>query len=369
MRLAVMLSARLREGIGMTEPTGAAYIIQDAAVLNATTAILRDLDVEIADRQITVLLGPGGTGKSSFLCALSGHRMPGDLRLTGSWRLRHATRSRWEQHEIFLLPQRRAGAIGGTWRDALASNASVLLLDEPCVHAPTAERDELAARLAGERGRRTVVVVTHHIAFARAIADHVLLLCGGSIDCTAPASTFFGEPPTPMAMQIIRQGNCWPSGDLPSHFKWVSPSLAGMARPGLLRELDRDLAAVAAAGITLVVSLTEAPVPRDELDRHGLHGLHVPVPDMGVPSLAATVALCETVTQWLATGDGGVVVHCHAGLGRTGTLLAAQLVHAGRSAGDAIRTVRAAIRNAIQTPEQEAFVHAYERAAAACPPR
>lgn len=338
----------------------AAYVIEDASVLDTARVILRDLDVVIADRRITVLVGPGGAGKSTLLHALSGRRLPGDLELTGSWRLHDAIRSRWQPHDIFLLAQRRSGVSGGTWRDALASQASVLLLDEPCAGA-AAELEELAACIRAEHARRTVVLATHHMSFTRAIADDVVLLCGGTIDCAVPATTFFGEPPTPMAQRIISQGNCWPSGDLASHFKWVSPSLAGMARPGLARDLDRDLAAIAAAGIQLVVSLTEEPLPPDALDRHGLANLHFPVRDMSVPALDDTRALCETIARRLATGSGGVVVHCHAGLGRTGTILAAQLVHAGRGAGDAIRAVRTAIRNAIQTAEQEEFVHRYER--------
>ena len=345
-----------------------AYVIEDAEVLDASRRLLRDLDVEIMSRRITALLGPGGAGKSTLLHALSGRRLPGDLRLTGSWRLNDAVRTRWEQADIFLLPQRRAGASGGTWRDALASTASVVLLDEPCVRAPPGrddeadELDELAARLDDERGRRTVVVATHHMSFARAVADRVVLLCGGTIDCAVPAATFFDDPPTPMAERIISQGNCWPSGDLPSHFRWVSPLLAGMARPGLVRDLDRDLAAIAAAGVRLVVSLTETPLVRDDLDRHGLSALHFPVRDMSVPELTDAARLCDLIARWIAAARGGVVVHCHAGLGRTGTILAAQLVHAGRSANEAIRTVRAAIHHAIQTADQEEFIHRYERA-------
>ena len=83
---------------------------------------------------------------------------------------------------------------------------------------------------------------------------------------------------------------------------------------------------------------------------------------MSAPELADAARLCDLIARWIAAAQGGVVVHCHAGPGRTGTIVAAQLVHAGRSANEAIRTMRAAIRHAIQTSDQEELIHRYERA-------
>jgi protein-tyrosine phosphatase len=52
-----------------------------------------------------------------------------------------------------------------------------------------------------------------------------------------------------------------------------------------------------------------------------------------------------------------VAVHCGAGLGRSGTLLAAYLVSQGAAPDAAIADVRAARPGSIETDEQEAAVH------------
>ena len=56
-----------------------------------------------------------------------------------------------------------------------------------------------------------------------------------------------------------------------------------------------------------------------------------------------------------------VAIHCRAGLGRTGTLLAAQLIYEGKSALIALERVRNVEMRWIQSESQVAFLADYER--------
>ena len=96
--------------------------------------------------------------------------------------------------------------------------------------------------------------------------------------------------------------------------------MAGTPEPGLLFDIDYDLALLKGAGITMLVTLTEQPLPESLLESHGLKSLFFPIVDMNVPSCRATEDLCALVEMALERGEV-IAFHCKAGLGRTGTLL------------------------------------------------
>jgi atypical dual specificity phosphatase len=150
----------------------------------------------------------------------------------------------------------------------------------------------------------------------------------------------------------------------PSGFSWVDqPRLAAMARP----QSPDDLGWLRRHGVQVLVSLTEDPLPRHWVNDAGLLAVNVPVPDMEPPSDRQLDHLLETIRRANATGMG-VAVHCGAGLGRTGTVLAAYFVTRGMPPHDAVERVRELRPGSVETAEQERAVERFASRSTRPPP-
>jgi len=138
----------------------------------------------------------------------------------------------------------------------------------------------------------------------------------------------------------------------PHSFSWVLKNqLAGMGRPYVASDLEY----LKSIGLDLLVSLTEMTLPEECIEFVGCENLHIPVQDLTPPSLDQMRQTVEAIGRTIKTG-GKAVVHCGAGMGRTGVMLAAYLVSKGYSAEDAINTIREQRSGSIETRDQEQII-------------
>ncbi len=233
--------------------------VRDLSLSYPGKTAFMDLSLDIHKGCITALVGPSGCGKTSFLMSMNrlsdlipGCRVQGSIRLDGTEILRpdldlvslrrrigmifqkpnpfpfsirrnlhfplkeHGVRQGLDDileeslRDVGLWDEVRdrldspAQALSGGQQQrlclarALALKPDVLLLDEPCSALDPLASGTVEDMISRLRGRFTIVVVTHNLAQARRIADHVALFWvqdnAGRLIEFAPARQFFEAP-------------------------------------------------------------------------------------------------------------------------------------------------------------------------------
>lgn len=285
---------------------------------------------------------------------------------------------------------------------------SLLMVDEPTANLKPEEAEPIVELLKKVALKQPLLVVSHHQGHTRELADHIVLMSDGLVRESTSKEQFFTQPQSDAAKQFLRTGSC-PEGGLsqisqivvpgaaykipvqpslpeqdvrpaaspaarsparkPSRFRgatsgprgfvWLLDGLvAGTPMPGVVRDTGQDLRALQDVGITRLISLTEKPFDSVLAAEYGIQCTFDPIPDMRAPALSQAVRLCRAIDLFCSDGES-VALHCKAGLGRTGTLLAAYWIwhKQGMVRGeDAIAHIRRLEPLMIQSSVQEEFL-------------
>ena len=142
----------------------------------------------------------------------------------------------------------------------------------------------------------------------------------------------------------------------PDNFSWlIEGQLAGSAIPTSKKEIEW----MQQEGVKSSVTIREEPLNESWVDE--MKYLHVHSNDMGVPEFNDLVYSVDFIHRRI-TNNEPVMVHCLAGLGRTGTILACYMIkYQKMSAQDAIEYVREKRHGSIQSYVQEEMIFQFDK--------
>ena len=160
----------------------------------------------------------------------------------------------------------------------------------------------------------------------------------------------------------------WIHGKLsnkPTNFSWViGNKLAGSGTPMTLEQYRWLIK----NNIRSIVTVREFPLPEkwlfdSEKDTSIKEDYRFEyVKDYGVPTLEKLDSIIDYIDYKIMKENKPLLVHCAAGKGRTGTILAAYLLKQRNiSSIDAIKKIRIIRPGSIQSKIQEETIHEYEK--------
>ncbi|MGB9089808.1 MAG: amino acid ABC transporter ATP-binding protein [Pseudomonas farsensis] len=223
--------------------------------------VLEQIDLQVQAGEVVVILGPSGCGKSTLLRCLNGLEQAhsGSLRLNGKellapgtdWRqVRQRVGMVFQSYHLFghmsvldnlllgpLKVQKRERGEAQAQAEALLARVGLLdkrdvfprqlsggqqqriaIVRSLCMNPEVMLFDEVTAALDPEmvkevlqviqglaREGMTLLIVTHEMAFARAVADRIVFMEAGRILEQNPPERFFTQPQSARAQQFLEK--------------------------------------------------------------------------------------------------------------------------------------------------------------------
>ena len=223
------------------------------------TTVLKQINLQIHKGEVVVILGPSGCGKSTLLRCLNGleNIQGGDVSLAGTsltgpgvqWQtVRQQIGMVFQSYDLFphmtVLDNILLGPLKVQKRDkteataqaeqllervglldrklayprqlsggqkqriaivrALCMNPEIMLFDEVTAALdPEMVREVLDVILGLAKQGMTMVIVTHEMGFAKAVADRIVFIDSGAIAEVAEPNVFFEKPRTERAKQFL----------------------------------------------------------------------------------------------------------------------------------------------------------------------
>lgn len=218
--------------------------------------ILQGISLSLPAGRVSVIVGPGGSGKTTLIKALVGAPFPESFWWSGEIELPAGERCvQWQmpmdpsrtlgsilcrsETDPRLVVERARQTLGATWRSdsfvyhwlephidtpigelcasryRLAAltrvlcqrSAGLYIFDEPDAELPGEAMTSLGACLASLGRVATVLLVTHHLHLARQVSDYAVLMVDGELVEAAESRLFFSHPARQRTRDFLRTGS------------------------------------------------------------------------------------------------------------------------------------------------------------------